>query len=593
MQLPCHTISPSAVPTSRDELGDLDTSQPHKWPSYPTRLPLPLVSLPASVLSSVPAHSLVAFGLFIRLPGYDKVLLQDRLRARYLLRLLLGAKQDGNGEAILSSPVAGSLSTLPFQVLRTLFQTSAVSPQGCTAVQRAAIEVGAIQMVLLCLAVLSHHKPQTTNHSHKLALQALSALTGSVCRDSDATSGNERSYWAKGTGFGTGPTSSGWDVEQAMLKQKAEEEHVTCLLQVLASYIRSFSKRGVSHDTESSQSSSKSTYSVPDQLLQLLEESCLIPALSSYLRNDSVLDMARHVPLYQAVLEALRAIALCPVLLPLLLSRSNGLCPSLTVSSDSPSVISLLEKMKHCVDTYSKTLRLVTSKATLITNHVFPTGTHKIVLEKDGGKLEFDSGGYHFASSVRSVASSGGSGGMVRARRLAQEVSSLATSLPLSFSSSVFVRCDKERLDVMKVLITGPSDTPYANGCFEFDVYFPQNYPESPMFVNFETTGHHSIRFNPNLYNDGKVCLSILNTWHGRPEEKWNPQNSSFLQVLVSIQSLILVHEPYFNEPGYERSRGTPAGQQNSREYDANICQATVRWAMLEQLKKPSPCFKQ
>ena len=55
----------------------------------------------------------------------------------------------------------------------------------------------------------------------------------SVCRDSDATSGNERSYWAKGTGFGTGPTSSGWDVEQAMLKQKAEEEHVTCLLQVM------------------------------------------------------------------------------------------------------------------------------------------------------------------------------------------------------------------------------------------------------------------------------------------------------------------------------------------------------------------------
>lgn len=54
----------------------------------------------------------------------------------------------------------------------------------------------------------------------------------SVCRDNDIGAGNERSYWAKGTGFGTGSTSSGWDVEQAMLKQKAEEEHVTCLLQV-------------------------------------------------------------------------------------------------------------------------------------------------------------------------------------------------------------------------------------------------------------------------------------------------------------------------------------------------------------------------
>lgn len=73
------------------------------------------------------------------------------------------------------------------------------------------------------------------------------------------------------------------------------------------------------------------------------------------------------------------------------------------------------------------------------------------MIEKDDGKLEFDSGGYHFASSIRSAATGGGSGGMVRARRLAQEVSSLATSLPLSSSSSVFVRCDKERLDVMKV----------------------------------------------------------------------------------------------------------------------------------------------
>lgn len=58
-------------------------------------------------------------------------------------------------------------------------------------------------------------------------------LISSVCRDNDVGTGNERSYWAKGTGFGTGSTSSGWDVEQAMLKQRAEEEHVTCLLQVI------------------------------------------------------------------------------------------------------------------------------------------------------------------------------------------------------------------------------------------------------------------------------------------------------------------------------------------------------------------------
>ena len=145
--------------------------------------------------------------------------------------------------------------------------------------------------------------------------------------------------------------------------------------------------------------------------------------------------------------------------------------------------------------------------------------------------------------------------------------------------SSVFVRCDPDRLDTMKVLITGSTDTPYANGCFEFDVYFPPDYPQPPMNVHLATTG--------------KVCLSMLNTWHGRPEEKWNPHTSSHDQVLVSIVSLSLVSEPYFNEPGYEGSRGTPPGNQNSRDYDVNIRQASVKWAMLEQIRNPAPCFKE
>lgn len=58
---------------------------------------------------------------------------------------------------------------------------------------------------------------------------------------------------------------------------------------------------------------------------------------------------------------------------------------------------------------------------------------------------------------------------------------------------------------LLQVLITGPSDTPYANGCFEFDVFFPADYPKGPMLVNLKTTGHGRVRFNPNLYNDGKV----------------------------------------------------------------------------------------
>lgn len=44
-----------------------------------------------------------------------------------------------------------------------------------------------------------------------------------------------QNFWAKGTGFGTGSTTSGWNVEEALVRQKAEEEHVTCLLKVINS----------------------------------------------------------------------------------------------------------------------------------------------------------------------------------------------------------------------------------------------------------------------------------------------------------------------------------------------------------------------
>jgi baculoviral IAP repeat-containing protein 6 len=48
--------------------------------------------------------------------------------------------------------------------------------------------------------------------------------------------------------------------------------------------------------------------------------------------------------------------------------------------------------------------------------------------------------------------------------RLAQELGSLATSLPLSFESSIFVRVDEARMDEMRAVIMGPSGSPYSGG---------------------------------------------------------------------------------------------------------------------------------
>eukprot|EP01122_Echinamoeba_exundans_P001349 TRINITY_DN11423_c0_g1_i1.p1 TRINITY_DN11423_c0_g1~~TRINITY_DN11423_c0_g1_i1.p1 ORF type:complete len:3880 (+),score=662.12 TRINITY_DN11423_c0_g1_i1:92-11731(+) len=177
-------------------------------------------------------------------------------------------------------------------------------------------------------------------------------------------------------------------------------------------------------------------------------------------------------------------------------------------------------------------------------------------------------------------------------KRLINEISALSIGLPLHLNSSVFLRVDSERIDVMKSAITGPKGTPYENGVFVFDVFCPAEYPVSPPLVNLQTTGNGTMRFNPNLYNCGKVCLSLLGTWRGGPNEQWNEQTSTLLQVFVSIQSLIFVEEPYFNEPGYESSMGTPEGTASSNAYNENIKLGTLRWAILEQLRSPAKGFE-
>jgi len=69
-------------------------------------------------------------------------------------------------------------------------------------------------------------------------------------------------------------------------------------------------------------------------------------------------------------------------------------------------------------------------------------------------------------------------------------------------------------------------------------------------------------------HEEGKVCLSILGTWAGDKSETWSPTRSSLLQAFVSIQGLVLVKEPWFCEPAYEKLRGTEEGIVNSRLYN-------------------------
>ncbi|XP_074308091.1 putative ubiquitin-conjugating enzyme E2 24 [Silene latifolia] len=169
-------------------------------------------------------------------------------------------------------------------------------------------------------------------------------------------------------------------------------------------------------------------------------------------------------------------------------------------------------------------------------------------------------------------------------KKVQQEWSILEKDLP----ESIYVRIYEERMDLIRAAIVGASGTPYHDGLFFFDIFLPPDYPQVPPRVHYHSGG---LRLNPNLYESGKVCLSLLNTWNGTGTEVWNPGSSTVLQVLLSLQALVLNEKPYFNEAGYDDQKGRAEGEKNSMSYNENAYLGTCK-SMLYQLRKPPKHFE-
>uniref|UniRef100_A0AB39JC19 Ubiquitin-conjugating enzyme E2 Z n=1 Tax=Florenciella sp. virus SA2 TaxID=3240092 RepID=A0AB39JC19_9VIRU len=93
-------------------------------------------------------------------------------------------------------------------------------------------------------------------------------------------------------------------------------------------------------------------------------------------------------------------------------------------------------------------------------------------------------------------------------------------------------------------LIIGPENTPYQYGNYIFEFYFPTEYPYKPPKVIYKSNDGKT-RFNPNFYRNGKVCLSILNTWSG---DQWSACQT-IRSVLLTLQTT-MNEMPLLNEPG-------------------------------------------
>ncbi|XP_003389722.1 PREDICTED: ubiquitin-conjugating enzyme E2 G2-like [Amphimedon queenslandica] len=90
-----------------------------------------------------------------------------------------------------------------------------------------------------------------------------------------------------------------------------------------------------------------------------------------------------------------------------------------------------------------------------------------------------------------------------------------------------------------EALITGPEDSPFDGGVFAAELVFPQDYPLNPPKMKFI-----SEIFHPNVYLDGRVCISILHTPGDDPlgyetaAERWSPVQS-IEKILLSVVSML------------------------------------------------------
>jgi len=153
------------------------------------------------------------------------------------------------------------------------------------------------------------------------------------------------------------------------------------------------------------------------------------------------------------------------------------------------------------------------------------------------------------------------------------------TQNPLD-SQGIYIIFDESNILKAIALIIGPKDTLYENAFLFFEITFPSNYPYSPP--NFKYIAQNHVRIHPNIYVNGKVCLSILGTWAG---PSWTCA-MDITNVLVTIQSL-LDNNPLLHEPGFENIlTGNQKNIDLNNQYNELIRYNSINSLIIDQLLK-------
>lgn len=121
---------------------------------------------------------------------------------------------------------------------------------------------------------------------------------------------------------------------------------------------------------------------------------------------------------------------------------------------------------------------------------------------------------------------------------------------PIYAEARIFYSANDENIKQGYACVFGPEGTPYEDCPMLYSIDIGPSYPFDPPNVQFLTYDGYT-RFHPNMYKEGKVCLSILHTWEG---PKW-ASTMRLSTILLTLQS-IMDTKPLMHEPGYATGIG-------------------------------------
>lgn len=132
-------------------------------------------------------------------------------------------------------------------------------------------------------------------------------------------------------------------------------------------------------------------------------------------------------------------------------------------------------------------------------------------------------------------------------KRLLKELKKLITeqnNKPL-LDNDYLVSFDETNINKVYSIIKCPYDSVYRHKFIKLNFDIPEDYPHSPPKVTF--VNYDGVRIHPNMYEDGKCCSTILNTWPS-DNEKWT--SSMGIETILLTFHSFLDNNPYTYEPG-------------------------------------------